>query len=190
MIGDILAAYPESEEIMTDYGLHCTSCSVNQFEPLKMGVMSHGIPEEVADELIARLNELADAKARAKIDGIYVTGRAAKAIQEFAKAEEKEGWGLRISARPQEEGAEPAYAMDFDEKAKEGDKTFEFHGVEIYIAPDSFELVEGAEVDFISTQHASGFKITNARYQKKAGCCGGGGCGSGGCGSGGCGCSH
>lgn len=186
-IGDILARFPEAEEIMNDFGLHCTGCSVNAFEPIKAGVMSHGLGEDVADDIIARINELAAAKHQAKMDGIYVTARAAKKIQEFAEAEEKKGWALRISATPTEEGKEPAYAMDFEEKATKNDKSFTFHGVEILMDRDSFRLLEGADVDFVETQFASGFKITNPQF-KAGGCgCGKGGCGSGGCG-GGCGC--
>jgi iron-sulfur cluster assembly accessory protein len=194
LIGDVLTRLPESAQIMQDFGLHCTSCSVNVFEPLKMGAMSHGIEEEVVDEMILRINELASARKRAPDDGIYVTEFAATKIKEFAKAEAKEGWGLRITAQDNK-GKEPAYGMDFAEKAAKGDKKFEFHGVEIYVDSDSLENLLGAEVDFVETAYGSGFKISNPNFMgaKKTGCaCGGHGDGSCGCGgSGGCGCgSH
>jgi iron-sulfur cluster assembly accessory protein len=194
LIGDVLNRLPESAQIMQDFGLHCTSCSVNVFEPLKMGAMSHGIEEEVVDEMIERINELANARKRAPDDGIYVTEFAATKIKEFAKAESKEGWGLRITAQDNK-GKEPAYGMDFAEKAAKGDKKFEFHGVEIYVDSDSLENLLGAEVDFVETAYGSGFKISNPNFMgaKKNGCaCGGHGDGNCGCGSsGGCGCgSH
>lgn len=183
LIGDVLNRLPESAQIMQDFGLHCTSCSVNVFEPLKMGAMSHGIDEEVVDEMIERINELAAARKRAPDDGIYVTEFAATKIKEFAKAEDKEGYGLRITAKDNG-GAEPAYAMDFAEKGAAEDKTFEFHGVEIFLDAESMANLGGAEVDFIESQYGSGFKISNPNFMgtKKTGCCGGNGGAGCGCG--------
>ncbi len=190
LIGEVLNLYPDTAEIMQDFGLHCTSCSVNVFEPLKAGAMSHGIEEAVVDEMIVRINELAAAKRKAPDDGLYVTAKAAEKIQEFAKAEDKEGWGLKITALDNG-GKEPAYGMDFQKVAEKDDKSFEFHGVSIFIAPDSLSNLLGAEVDFIDSAYGSGFKITNPNFSKKEGGCGGGGscgCGPGGGEEGGCGC--
>ena len=180
LIGEVLNLYPDTAEIMQDFGLHCTSCSVNVFEPLKMGAMSHGIEEEVVDEMILRINELAASKRKAPDDGIYVTQKAAQKIQEFAANEDKKGYGLKITAKPNG-GKEPAYGMDFQEKAEKGDKSFEFHGVTVFVDAESLENLLGAEVDYIESAYGSGFKVTNPNFSKKAGCgCGsGGGCGSG-----------
>lgn len=180
LIGEVLNLYPDTAEIMQDFGLHCTSCSVNVFEPLKMGAMSHGIEEEVVDEMILRINELAASKRKAPDDGIYVTQKAAQKIQEFAANEDKKGYGLKLTAKPNG-GKEPAYGMDFQEKAEKGDKSFEFHGVTVFVDAESLENLLGAEVDYIESAYGSGFKVTNPNFSKKAGCgCGsGGGCGSG-----------
>jgi iron-sulfur cluster assembly accessory protein len=188
LIGDVLNRLPESAEIMQDFGLHCTSCSVNVFEPLKMGAMSHGIAEEIVDEMIDRINDLALVRKRAPDDGIYVTEFAATKIKEFAKAEDKEGYGLRITAHSSSSTPEkePAYAMDFTEHGESKDKSFEFHGVEIFLDPESLQNLLGAEVDFIESAYGSGFKISNPNFvgAKKFGCsCGSGGCGGGSCGS-------
>lgn len=183
LIGDVINRLPEAAQIMQDFGLHCTSCSVNVFEPLKMGAMSHGIDEEVVDDMINRINDLALARKRAPDDGIYVTEFAAQKIQEFAKAEEKEGWGLRITAKDNK-GKEPIYAMDFAEEGTKEDRLFSFHGVKLFIDPDSMENLLGAEVDFIESAYGSGFKISNPLFvSQKSGC----GCSSGG---GGCGCGR
>ncbi len=183
LIGDVLNRLPDSAQIMQDFGLHCTSCSVNVFEPLKMGAMSHGISEETVDEMIARINDLALARRRAPDDGIYMTENAATKVKEFAKAEGKEGFGLKITAADND-GREPTYGMDFQEKAGDDEKTFEFHGVSIYLDPESLKNLAGAEVDFIESAYGSGFKITNPNFTgvKKSGCaCGSGGdaCGCG-----------
>lgn len=181
LIGDVIAKIPQAADIMNSYGLHCTSCSVNVFEPIKMGAMGHGMDEETADKMIEEINKAAgDIKRNAPDDGIYVTESAAVKIKEFAKNEGKEGFGLKLTAQKQE-GNEPAYAMDFQEKAEEGEQSFEFHGVQIFVSPDSLANLLGAEVDYVETPYGSGFKIDNPNYKKKACACGGNGsCGCGG----------
>lgn len=169
LIGDVLNRLPDSAEIMQDFGLHCTSCSVNVFEPLKAGAMAHGISEEVVDEMIAKINDLALARRKAPPDGIYMTERAANKVKEFAKAENKAGFGLKITA-PENAGREPAYAMDFQKKAGAGEKSFEFHGVNIFLDALSLKNLAGAEIDFLETPYGSGFKITNPNFSEKAGC--------------------
>lgn len=182
LVGEVMSLVPGSDQIMQDFGLHCTSCSVNVFEPLKMGAMSHGLSEEVVDDMISRINELALTRRKAAPDGIYVTANAAEKIKEFSKAEDKEGWHLRITAKDNG-GREPAYGMDFEEKAVKGDTAVEFHGVQILMDKESFKNLQGAEVDFLETAYGSGFKITNPHFTKKSS---GSGCGCGG--TGGCGC--
>lgn len=184
LIGDVIQMLPKSADIMNAYGLHCTSCAVNVFEPIKMGAMGHGMPEETADKMIAEINKLAaETKRNAPDDGIYVTEAAAEKIKEFAKNEDKDGWALRISAEPQS-GSEPAYAMDFEEKKKKDDKVFEFHGVKIFIDKKSMKNMGGAEVDYLETMYGSGFKISNPNYKKSCACgksengCGCGGAGA------------
>lgn len=190
LIGDVLSRFPDSAQIMEDFGLHCTGCSVNAFEPLRLGALSHGLSEEVVDNLIQEINNLAAARQKAPADGIYLTGRAAERVKEFAVKEDKAGFGLRITAKDNG-GMEPAYAMDFVEKGNKEDRTFEFHGVQIFLDPESMKNMKGADIDFLETQFGSGFKITNPNF--KAGCGEGCGCGTGkgkgGCGTeGGCGC--
>lgn len=193
LIGDILHDYPEAAQIMEDYGLHCTSCSVNAFEPLRAGALGHGMDEERVESLISDLNDLARGKKnQAEPEGLFITPRAAFKVKEFAKAEEKDDWMLRITAHPNEDGGEPAYGMDFVEKADKDDHTFDFEHVSLVLDPKSFELLKGSDIDFLQTKFGDGFKISNPNFNKKD-CCGGGGCGSGGaggCGSGSCGCGH
>lgn len=164
LIGDILNKFPRAAQIMEDYGLHCTGCSINAFETLRAGAMAHGLKEEIVEELISKLNKLSKKKkSRAPKDGIYMTEKAAKMVIEFAEKEDKKGWGLKITATENDD-MEPTYAMDFQEKEKKGDKVFEFHGVAIFLEKESMKLLAGAEIDFLETQFGNGFKIENPNY--------------------------
>ncbi len=189
LIGDVISQYPGSAQIMEDFGLHCTSCSVNAFEPLRLGALSHGLEEAVVDDLIERLNDLAAAKQKSLADGFYLSPRAADQVKKFAEMEDKAGYALRITAKDNN-GMEPAYGMDFEKEPQKDDKALTFHGVTVLMDPESWKNLEGAEVDFLETSMGSGFKITNPQF--KAGGCGSGSCGcgtghgSGGCGEGGC----
>lgn len=162
LIGDVIKRVPQAAEIMTAYGLHCTSCSVNTFEPIKDGAMGHGMTEEIADAMLAEINKAAtNTVRRAPDDGIYLTEFAAAKVKKFAKAENKTGYGLKITADHAAGASEPAYAMDFQKKAKKSDRTFEFHGVQIFLDKKSLKNLLGAEIDFMETQFGSGFKIDN-----------------------------
>ncbi len=56
----ILAIDPETEPIMTAYGMHCMGCPFSQMETLEQGCAAHGTD---ADELVEKLNAFLAAKA-------------------------------------------------------------------------------------------------------------------------------
>lgn len=53
-IGEIIASYPESAEILQQFGMGCVFCPSAQGETLEEAAMVHGIN---VDELIAALNK-------------------------------------------------------------------------------------------------------------------------------------
>ena len=59
-IGEVLAIDPETEPIMTAYGMHCMGCPFSQMETLEQGCAAHGTD---ADELVEKLNAFLAAKA-------------------------------------------------------------------------------------------------------------------------------
>jgi Fe-S cluster assembly iron-binding protein IscA len=83
-------------------------------------------------------------------------------------------------------GGGPAFAMAFDQ-VRNGDQVISVDGFKIVVDDLSAEMLNGAQIDYVSELNASGFKISAptlpAGGHPAEG--GGGGCG---CGSGGCGC--
>ena len=87
-----------------------------------------------------------------------VTEVAAEKAKEVLEAEGKTGWGLRIFVA----GGSccgPAYGMDLDENAKEGDEVVELNGLKVFADKDTFEKLNGMEVDFVDNGQQQGFVI-------------------------------
>jgi iron-sulfur cluster assembly accessory protein len=117
---------------------------------------------------------------------LNVTPLAAEKIAEFAKADGKDGWALKITAKDND-GFEPLYEMDFQETANEksgesGEKLHKISGVKIILDQESTANLEHAQVDFMETPYGSGFKINNPNFLSLGDACGGSCEGCTGCG--------
>jgi len=55
-IGDVVAKYPHSAEVMMQHGLHCIGCHVASWETLEQGAAGHGID---INRLVNELNKKA-----------------------------------------------------------------------------------------------------------------------------------
>ena len=56
-LATVIQQYPGTEEILTDYGLHCVGCSLNAFDSVEAGAKIHGMDDEEISEMVERLNE-------------------------------------------------------------------------------------------------------------------------------------
>ena len=56
-LSTLLQKYPEVEEILTDYGLHCVGCALNAFDSVEAGSKVHGMDDEEIQEMVDRINE-------------------------------------------------------------------------------------------------------------------------------------
>jgi iron-sulfur cluster assembly protein len=56
IIADIVGKYPFTIEIFMDFGIHCFSCSVSEYETIEQGVLGHGFTEEELQELLQEIN--------------------------------------------------------------------------------------------------------------------------------------
>lgn len=59
-IEEVLRKYPQTAAVFSAYGIDCAECQLSAYENLEHGAKVHGID---AEELLARLNEAAAAKA-------------------------------------------------------------------------------------------------------------------------------
>ncbi len=59
-LGEIVAKYPGTAEILMGYGLHCIGCHGATWETLEQGALAHGMSEETIESMLKRLNEFVE----------------------------------------------------------------------------------------------------------------------------------
>jgi iron-sulfur cluster assembly protein len=79
---------------------------------------------------------------------ITVTPQAAEQIRESARQGKMEDMPLRIAVTRLEDGSFH-YGLGFDDQSHEGDKTFQSEGIQIVVAPQSAELLDGTVIDYV-----------------------------------------
>ena len=57
-VGELIENYPESAEILRDYGIPCASCHFSSYDSIGESVAEFGIDGEDLEDLIRELNEL------------------------------------------------------------------------------------------------------------------------------------
>ena len=57
-LGEVVYKYPETAEVLLDYGLHCVGCFANVMDTIEQGAKLHGLSDEEISEMIDRVNEV------------------------------------------------------------------------------------------------------------------------------------
>jgi len=123
---------------------------------------------------------------------ITISEVAADKIKDILKAEGVPSHALRVSAAA---GGccGPSYEIMIDDKSGDGDTVVEKNGARLFVDASTAQVLEGAELGFVSDERGEGFVLGFPNGAPAGGSCGCGGEESkpksgGGCGSGGCGC--
>jgi iron-sulfur cluster assembly accessory protein len=82
---------------------------------------------------------------------ITVTPAAAKQIRESAKQGNMQGMPLRVAVTRMENGSFH-YALGFDDTSREGDKTFQSEGIDVVVAPQSMDMLNGTVIDYVEIE--------------------------------------
>lgn len=82
-----------------------------------------------------------------------LSAAAAEQIKESAKQNQSEGLALRIAAKKNVDGS-IHYGVGFEDNTKEEDIAFKSHDITILIAPQSIELLNGTEMDYVSMDNS------------------------------------
>lgn len=101
--------------------------------------------------------------------GIGLTDGAVARLQRLLAERKTPEAGLRIAVKGG--GCSGlAYHMEWAEKARERDKTFQREGVRVFIDPKSYLYLMGTELVFEEGLLASGFKLQNPNVKGSCGC--------------------
>ena len=169
-IEEILSKFPQKAQklalTLSKAGLQCVGCSAATWETLEGGVLGHGKKESDLEKLLVELNKVLEETQ--DLATITLTEEAALKFQAIAKAEGKEGCGLRFDEKPAGcSGFE--HTLDFSEKATEDDIVIVSNGVEIHVAKSIIDRLMGSEIDYVEGLQ-SGFKISNPNARSSCGC--------------------
>lgn len=178
-IGDVLMINPSKSQllnqIMNEFGIHCTSCGAASFETLEMGVLGHGFSEDNLNQLIKDLNKAISEGGEIKSIPqeefkLSLTPKAIEKVKEAMKTQKKNDTAtLRVAVLA---GGCSGFLYDLqfvDEPSKE-DLNFKQDGVNIAVDKKSMEMLNGIEIDYIDTLNESGFKFNNPNQTHGCGC--------------------
>lgn len=62
LIGEVAEKYPAVAAILFEYGMHCIGCHINAYESIEQGCSAHGLNAKQVDEIIAKMNKIANKK--------------------------------------------------------------------------------------------------------------------------------
>jgi len=86
---------PAAREILAEYGMHCTGCSIGGVETIGEAGALHGFDDDMLAALVTDLAEAAEAMTAAS-ETLEITEAAATGLVEIVKSEGKEGQMLQV----------------------------------------------------------------------------------------------
>jgi len=57
-LGELVVTYPQTAEVLMDFGLHCVGCGAMTYDTIEAGARVHGFDDAAIDELVLRINEV------------------------------------------------------------------------------------------------------------------------------------
>lgn len=100
---------------------------------------------------------------------INITTSAAAAINEMLAKRDLKDHALRVYISGGGCSGQQ-YGMALEGNTREGDFTFEQHGVKVVVDDISFGYLSGSEIDYVDDVMGSGFKINNPNATSTCGC--------------------
>ena len=99
---------------------------------------------------------------------ISLTASAATRVRTFL-AKRGNGVGLRLGVR--RSGCNGwAYTIDYADAVRPDDVVFDQAGVKVVVDPESLELIDGTEIDFVKEGLNEAFKFRNPNIKGECGC--------------------
>lgn len=142
-VRDIIERFPASQQVLTEYGLHCFGCAFNDQETIEEGCLSHGFHEQDLTNLLSDLEDVARS-APPRPHTLTITQAAAQAIATIAEKEKKQPL---LSVIVNEHGG---FCMEF--RAPHTDDHSFAHAdvphVKLFASSLTLDRIGGATIDF------------------------------------------
>lgn len=61
-LAEVVYKFPQAQEVLLDYGLHCVGCIASTFDTIEEGAKIHGLKDKEINEMIERINEVVNFK--------------------------------------------------------------------------------------------------------------------------------
>jgi iron-sulfur cluster assembly protein len=99
---------------------------------------------------------------------ISITEPAADRVRNYLQARGK-GVGLRLGVK--KTGCNGfAYVVNYADSIEHSDVVFEQRGIKVIVDPQSLELIDGTEVDFVKEGLNEAFRFRNPNIRGECGC--------------------
>jgi iron-sulfur cluster assembly protein len=100
---------------------------------------------------------------------VQLTEKAVGKVKEIMASQDPVPTGLRIAVVGG--GCSGfGYSMAFENQPSMLDKTYNYDGLKVFIDQASLLYLDGAEVDYVETLEAAGFKFNNPNVRSTCGC--------------------
>jgi len=99
---------------------------------------------------------------------ISLTSNAATRVRTYL---EKRGSGVGLRLGVRKSGCNGwAYTIDYADAVQPQDVVFDHAGVKVIVDPESLELIDGTEIDFVKDGLNEAFKFRNPNVKGECGC--------------------
>ena len=103
------------------------------------------------------------------LNTIEVTEKAALKVQEFARRDGREKFGLKVAVKGG--GCSGlVYVLEIVDGPEEADKVIVQKGIEVYVPKKAYVFLAGTVLDFTDGLNGKGFEFTNPNAKKTCGC--------------------
>lgn len=100
---------------------------------------------------------------------ITISEVAAVKLRDLLQTQEEPSLALRLFIT--QGGCEGfSYGMAFETGQKEGDQVIERGGVRVLVDPTSYQVLNGAQIDYMKSQMGEGFTVRNPNAVSTCGC--------------------
>tara|TARA_B100000686_G_C16682689_1_gene912892 strand:- start:1077 stop:1400 length:324 start_codon:yes stop_codon:yes gene_type:complete len=100
---------------------------------------------------------------------IEVTTSALKHLRKLISARESRPKGIRVGITTK--GCSGmSYSLEYVDELIEGDETFDFEDVKIFVDPKASLFLIGTQMDYVKGELESGFKFINPNEKGRCGC--------------------